>query len=402
MRMLFLSAAAVALGLSAPASSATILGQGKKVTVTTDDAQAASKKAAKEAADHKAAAEAHAAQQAAEAKAAAEAKRAADAKAAQQAAEAKAAAEAAAKAAAEAEAAAEAKAAKEAAEAAAAAAAQAAAKAKADREAAEAREAAANLAAATAANEKAKAKAESDEHEAAAAARASSAKHEAEERVKSSDGSIPAPNTPISFAKGTSGQEFTVDYSGYIDSVLAPGLGGFGHFRFLGSADDGLTWKFGIVELKNISTAPIVASRISVYGFNADPNADVVTAEGLFNVVRRDQNVPGLGTREVCIKAVVAQSCAGGGGAGLALGESTNFGSFTITLSQKTDALTLDNFFVRFQSITNADGSGLSGVGAGVVSPVPEPSEWAMLIAGFLLMGMVLRQRRSGMRIAAA
>jgi hypothetical protein len=392
MKSFIFSAAAVALAFSQPGQAATIIhGQGKKVTVTTNDAEAASKKAAKDAADAKAEAEVKAAKEANEAKAAADAKRAADTKAAKEAAEAKAAAEAAARAAAEAQAAADAKAAAEAAQAAAAAAAQVAAKAKADKEAAEATEAAAAVVAATAASEKASAKAKHEQQEAAAAERAAAAKNNAEERVKSKAGSINAPESPISFALGTSGQEFTVDYAGYIDSALQEGLGGFGHYRFLGS-DDGINWKFGIVEIKNISSAPITASRISVYGFNADPNAEIVTAEGLFNVVRRNQNVPGLGTREVCIKAADAQSCAGGGGLGLAQGASTNWGGFTVQLAQKSNMLTLDNFFIRFQSIEG--GSGTSGVGAGVVSPVPEPSQWAMLIAGFLAFGMVLRRRR--------
>jgi hypothetical protein len=399
MKTIFLTVAAIGLALSQPAQAATIiLGQGKKVTVTTNDAEAASKKAAKEAADVKAAAEAKAAQQASEAQAAAAAKRIADTKAAKEAADAKAAADAAARAAADAQASADAKAAAEAAQATAAAAAQAAATAKANRESAEAAEAAAALTAATAASERANAKAKHDQEEAAAAQRAHASKQAAEQRMHDKTGPINAPESPIAFTKGTSGQEFTVDYAGYIDSVLEEGLGAFGHYRFLGT-EDGINWNFGIVEMKNISSAPIQASRVSVYGFNADPNAEIVTATGLFNVVRRNQNVPGLGAREVCIKAAYAESCAGGGGVGLAQGESTYSGGFTIKLAQQSNTLTLDDFFVRFQSIEG--GTGTSGVGAGIVSPVPEPSQWAMLIVGFLGVGSILRRRhRSSLAFA--
>jgi hypothetical protein len=193
------------------------------------------------------------------------------------------------------------------------------------------------------------------------------------------------------FLLGTEGQEFAVDYTGYVDAQVAEGLGGFGHFRFLGS-DDGKTWKFEIVELKNISSAPITASRLSGYGFNVDPNASDVTATGLFDSVAYDGNVPMLGNREVCIKTVSTPSCGGYGGGGLLLGQSINSGGFSITLTEATNRLTLDKFFVRFQSIQGA--AGTSGVGTGVISPVPEPGQWAMLIAGFAVVGGAMRVRR--------
>ena len=204
---------------------------------------------------------------------------------------------------------------------------------------------------------------------------------------------ILAPDSPITFTKGTSGQQFTVDYTGYINETLALGLSAFGHFRFLGSAD-GLSWGFEIVELKNTSSSPILNSRLSVYGFDTDPDAADVTATGLFSYVREDQTVPGLGTREVCIKAATAKSCAGGGGIGLGQGQSVMDGGFNIVLTQASNTLTLDNFFVRFQSVNRGNQTGLSGVGTGIVTPIPEPAQWAMMIGGFAIVGGAMRSRR--------
>lgn len=204
---------------------------------------------------------------------------------------------------------------------------------------------------------------------------------------------IGAPATPLAFNAAGAGQEFNIQYSGYIDSLLAPGLGASASFRFLGSAD-GVTWNFGITEIRNNSSAPITSSRISGYGFDVDPDAAVVTAAGLFNIIREDQNVPGLGTREVCIKAMEAKSCAGGGGAGLLIGEFTDYGGFSIQLAEQSSILTLSNFFVRFQSIEGGSGTSGIGVGSGIMSPVPEPSIWAMMIGGFGMVGGVLRSAR--------
>ena len=203
---------------------------------------------------------------------------------------------------------------------------------------------------------------------------------------------IIAPASAISFDKDHAGQEFVVDYTGYVNEVLQPGLSASARFRFAGS--DGLSWNFEIVKMSNTSEDPVLNSRLSVYGFDTNPDAAEVTATGYFDYVREDQNVPGLGTREVCIKAVTAKSCAGGGGIGLGYGESTTEGGFNILLGQASDSLTLDNFFVRFQSVSIGSQTGLSGVGTGIVTAVPEPGQWAMLIGGFALVGGAMRAKR--------
>jgi hypothetical protein len=199
------------------------------------------------------------------------------------------------------------------------------------------------------------------------------------------------PDSAITFLMNAAEQEFAVDYTGYVEEQLAPGLGGFGHFRFLGSTD-GLTWEFQIVSLENISSLPITASRLSGYGFNVAPDAVDVTATGLFDSVEQNGNVPMLGNREICFKPKDNPSCAGNGGGGLLIGESTT-GSFSIKLATASNSLTLDKFFVRFQSISGAAG-GDSGVGTGIVTAVPEPATWAMLIAGFGAVGGAMRIRR--------
>lgn len=206
---------------------------------------------------------------------------------------------------------------------------------------------------------------------------------------------IIAPTSGITFAQGVGGQEFLVNYNGYVNEIEQDGLTAAGRFRFLGSTDSHTqrTWNFGIVKLENTTSLPTVSSRLSVYGFNTDPDAARVDAFGYFNYVREDQNVPGLGIREVCIKAVTAKSCAGGGGLGLAPNEFTTGGGFTIVTDLQSP-LTLDKFFVRYQSVAVGMQTGLSGVGTGLVTAVPEPGQWALMIAGFGLIGGAMRSRR--------
>jgi hypothetical protein len=226
----------------------------------------------------------------------------------------------------------------------------------------------------------------------------------------------------ITLTTASVGSDFAVDFGGQISGRAQPGLSAAALFRLDSVSTDGRLWGFS-VDLANTSTAPISAARITGFGmglqgFSAAGNAVAISGASagpaagsstgpVFGQVLRRQNlgsnvnVPELGgIADVCFMAGsgTTNNCSGGGNGGLGLGGSASQ-SFTLRFADRVGALDLFDFFVRYQSIAGGTG-GTSGVGEGSfpVDPggevVPEPSSWAMLIAGFGLMGAVQRRRR--------
>ena len=79
-----------------------------------------------------------------------------------------------------------------------------------------------------------------------------------------------------------------------------------------------------------------------------------------------------------------------------------NPGTATFTLNFGAalgSSISIDDLFVRYQSINAPGIAGGSGVGTVVV--VPEPATWAMLILGFGLAGASLRRRRGATHVTA-
>ncbi len=178
----------------------------------------------------------------------------------------------------------------------------------------------------------------------------------------------------------------------------------------------GNSYNFSYI-LKNTSTnaAPgvIDASRISVFGFNSDPNLqsasvdntdqfNLVKLNGAFNNNGGPDNAAG-GLLEFCLKdAGNLQNC-NSGAQGLAQGGTTD-GLFSLTYSSLQSSIKLDNFAVRYQGIESSALGIRDGSAAGIVSGiVPEPATWAMMILGFGLIGGALRSRKAqGARVTYA
>jgi hypothetical protein len=98
-------------------------------------------------------------------------------------------------------------------------------------------------------------------------------------------------------------------------------------------------------------------------------------------------NVPQLGNFEICVSDV---NCAGGASGGPTLGNSGT-GSLTLNFADGTSSVSLDDFYVRYQSIF---GPGLDDDESGVGVVVPEAATWMMMLTGFGAIGYATRRRR--------
>ena len=162
----------------------------------------------------------------------------------------------------------------------------------------------------------------------------------------------------------------------------------------------GKDWTFDYA-VDNTSLAPVVASKVSVFGFDATSKISGASSTGAFGKSGSGP-VPLLGqSADVCFR--VSGSDCTGGNSGLAIDEPLSQGSLTLRFERATPLANLSNFFVRYAAVTNANKSinnvnGTSGdavLMADTVDSVPEPASWAMMITGFGLIGGTLRRRRT-------
>jgi hypothetical protein len=201
------------------------------------------------------------------------------------------------------------------------------------------------------------------------------------------------------------GTSYTVNYDGFTEGAVINGLTGTATLTL--KEADGSRYTFDYT-LTNTSTDPIDASRISIFGFNTDPTIASASSTGLFDMVSTSANVPsGFGVVDVCFKGAGGKnSCSGGGGAGLRMGESGS-GTLTLNFSSLVDELTLSNFFVRYQGIEGA-GATTSAIGRGTVgstgststgstggTPVPAPAALWLFAGGLALAGWRMGRRRT-------
>jgi hypothetical protein len=209
------------------------------------------------------------------------------------------------------------------------------------------------------------------------------------------------------------GSSFTVGYTGWVNATNIPTLAA--NIKFTLLSQSGSTWNFK-AEFDNDLPGSI-DGRISTFGFNSDPNISSVTAlTGPFNkgvLGTNVYNAGGVSTPiEFCLTA--GPNCNAGGGGGVMANTDTAVQLFTLNYNPAVSSITLSNFVLRWQSITGLTQCGGStdctsgiGVGRDPYDPntpfgVPEPSSWAMLIAGFGLVGAAARRRKArGLTVAA-
>lgn len=200
------------------------------------------------------------------------------------------------------------------------------------------------------------------------------------------------PTTGTVTVTGASGGTVVINMNGSTESGLVPGLSGQLELRFE-SAVNGL-YTFGYT-LRNTSTAPTTASRINAFGFDTDPDivegGARILSGSVIDDIRYDTTVPnGIGRVEICF---TTHNCAGGGGTGLTIGQSTT-GRFSLQFANTSmSTLSIGNLALRYQAVDAPGVVGGSATGV-VTTAVPEPGTWALMLLGFGAVGFSMRRRR--------
>jgi hypothetical protein len=220
--------------------------------------------------------------------------------------------------------------------------------------------------------------------------------------------------TPTSATIGTGdiGSAFTVNYNGNKDGTILAGLTATGIFSLASVTNGGKTFTFNY-SIDNTSTnPPITDSRISIFGFNVNPDILPITdpvsppsATGLFGGGVGSGGVPNAQPDvNVCFRAGGGGGqCDGGGGGGVGIDDAAALGTFTLNFASAQTSLTLNNFYIRYQTLASTESSATSASGLGTVtSAVPEPATWGMMIIGFGLVGASMRYRRRATRVTFA
>jgi hypothetical protein len=206
---------------------------------------------------------------------------------------------------------------------------------------------------------------------------------------------LASPAAATEYLFDSNGDSHIVSFDGFGGTPVAtiPGLTSQLQLTLTGGVGtQALTFAY---VLTNTSTVGGANSRVSGFAFSGDPNATGGSTSGEFANIRTNSgNYPnGIGDVEVCLTSSNACSGGGGGAAGAYLGDPAT-GSFTLTYGSNVSALTLQDFYVRYQGLTGLNGIGSATGGEVVTPPVPEPSTWAMMLFGFGALGFAMRRRR--------
>ena len=221
-------------------------------------------------------------------------------------------------------------------------------------------------------------------------------------------GAVPASATPITLGSGDVGSTFQVAFDGFADGTVIDGLTSTLSLQLTSVDSNEYVFDYTLTN----TTDPSLQSRVSSFAFNTNPQISGASATGDYSYTVLDSNYPnGIGTVDVCFKAAASNSCAGNR-SGAEVGESGS-GSLTLTFADALSSLTLDDFFVRYQSIsgaghvTSASGkqtsssttSGSTTSTSG--TPVPEPGMLGLFGAALLGLGLMRRRKVLPARSAA-
>ncbi len=208
----------------------------------------------------------------------------------------------------------------------------------------------------------------------------------------------PALATSITITNSTAiGTEWDVFFNGNASGVNVPGLTSNARFKLTSFGLENGFRAIGLqITINNTSSAPITVSRVSGIGFDTDPSLRGVgksnavgdtRVSGLFSNDNSGSFPNNFGDIDVCFND--ANSCSGGGGGGVTVAAKSGTMNAVLVFNHVDlpnntkgpgNSFLLNNFGVRYQSITGGGLNGASGTGKPIeANPVPEPSTWALL-----------------------
>ncbi|WP_324827459.1 cistern family PEP-CTERM protein [Qipengyuania zhejiangensis] len=209
----------------------------------------------------------------------------------------------------------------------------------------------------------------------------------------------PAAAEPIMLDSASVGDSFTVGFDGFVDGGSS--LEGLSSeiTLTLDSIVNGV-YNFSYSVTNTGSTTDGVSSRVSSFAFNTNPDITGASSTGTYAFTNTDSNYPnGIGRVDVCFQGTNTGSCAGGGSAGLFDGE-TGTGTLSLDFGTAPASLTLDDFYVRYQSVsglgdvTSASGRQTSTSGG---TDVPAPGMMLLFALATLALFAGTRRRRFAM-----
>lgn len=179
-------------------------------------------------------------------------------------------------------------------------------------------------------------------------------------------------------------KSFTIRFDGTVNQQDVLGLSSEANLqltRFTTSNQETRA-AFDII-LKNTSSNGI-KSRVSVFSFNTDSKIKNAHSEGIFSTKVLDGSLPyNLGNADICLNGGSnTRNCKYSSG-GVKNKHSELF-SLEMIFDPQVAKLELTDFIVRYQNIKGLN-SGRKGIGSGVTTEVPEPSNNGFL--AFLTIG---------------
>jgi len=210
---------------------------------------------------------------------------------------------------------------------------------------------------------------------------------------------------------------FTRRYYAYIDGVKQNGLYADVTFTLNSVTNSGRRWAF-TAEITNSTRNAFASSAVAMLGMSTDNNSiagsqflaltSVTTPAATAFSIRNNNNTTGFTVPDLspnvqfCLKTggTTGECDTLGTSGGVAKG-ATLSQAFTLNFSVAPGVVNLENFVLRFRDVTgkarDAEGGryDVGGIQASAFGEVvPEPSNWAMMIAGFGLVGAMRRRQQ--------
>ena len=208
----------------------------------------------------------------------------------------------------------------------------------------------------------------------------------------------PAWADAITLDSGDIGQSFSVNFDGFSNGTTIDGLTAQATFTLTSITSNSYVFDYSLAN----TTSGGLDSRVSSFAFDVDPSITGASSTGAFSYTALDSNYPnGVGSVDVCFKGGTSNSCGGNSG-GVNVGENGT-GTLTLSFDSAPDAITLSDFFDRYQSISGA-GKVTSASGSGTISSsstsggtsVPEPGMVGILGLGLIGIAVARSRRRTG------